>query len=140
MLDPREYPPLAGADPAGGAGADADPAEAAANGQSAEAFGEEVDALPVLAADPSVASRSALGTALSRMGGPTAQVATVAATGFVAGAAVVGLVHRRRRRRAVATRGASRRRPQRGGPVGELVQIVGTRSLLVDVHLLGGRD
>jgi hypothetical protein len=27
-----------------------------------------------------------------------------------------------------------------GGKAGELLQIVGSRSLLVDVHLLGGRD
>ena len=68
------------------------------------------------------------------------QTVAVAAGGFVAGVAVVGLVQRRRRRRALAAR---RPRPRRGattGPVGELVQIVGSRSLLVDVHLLGGRD
>ena len=33
------------------------------------------------------------------------------------------------------------RRPARAGERGgELVQIIGSRSLLVDVHLLGGRD
>ncbi len=68
------------------------------------------------------------------------QTVAVAAGGFVAGVAVVSLVRRRRHRRALAAR---RPRPRRGataGPVGELVQIVGSRSLLVDVHLLGGRD
>ncbi len=68
------------------------------------------------------------------------QTVAVAAGGFVAGVAVVSLVRRRRQRRALAAR---RLRPRRGaaaGPVGELVQIVGSRSLLVDVHLLGGRD
>ncbi len=66
------------------------------------------------------------------------QTAAVAAGGFVAGVAVVSLVRRRRQRRALA---AGRVRARRGAtPVGELVQIVGSRSLLVDVHLLGGRD
>lgn len=119
MLDPRDSPPLAE--------------------DTAEPLVEEVDALPVLARDAAPASDSATGTALDRAASPAAQVVAVAASGFVAGAAVVGLMHRRRRRRAVAARGPSRRAP-RGGPVGELVQIVGTRSLLVDVHLLGSRD
>jgi hypothetical protein len=77
---------------------------------------------------------------------PAVQAAAVAATGFVAGAAAAGLVRRRRRRRELVRAGGSRRRlaarngrAARGG-VGELVQIVGSRSLLVDVHLLGGRD
>jgi hypothetical protein len=69
----------------------------------------------------------------------------VAAGGFVAGAAVVGLVHRRRRRTALAKGRRAGRRLSRGGRdgrsanrAGELLQIVGSRSLLVDVHLLGG--
>jgi hypothetical protein len=64
---------------------------------------------------------------------------------------MVGLAHRRQRRRelvrASARRGLGRgggRRSASGGRgsrgMGELVQIVGSRSLLVDVHLLGGRD
>lgn len=72
---------------------------------------------------------------------PAVQAAAVAAGSFVAGAAVAGLVHRRGRRGsapAKATRGG--RRAARSGPRGaaELVQIVSSRSLLVDVHLLGG--
>jgi hypothetical protein len=67
------------------------------------------------------------------------QTVAVAAGGFVAGVAVVSLVRRRRQRRALAARRA-RPRGATAGPVGELVQIVGSRSLLVDVHLLGGRD
>jgi hypothetical protein len=63
-----------------------------------------------------------------------AQVLAVAAGGFLAGAATFALVRRRRAR--VATLRSRRER----GPVGELVQIVGSRSLLVDVHLLGGRN
>lgn len=67
---------------------------------------------------------------------PAVQAAAVAAGGFVAGVAFVGLVHRRQRRTgalAKAGRGA-----RRGGRAGELAQVVGSRSFLVDVHLLGG--
>ncbi|HEV2943656.1 MAG TPA: hypothetical protein VGX26_00885 [Solirubrobacteraceae bacterium] len=112
---------------------------------------EEVDALPVLADEPAVLETSAAralpgdrGTGRAVV--PAAQAAAVAAGGFVAGAAVVGLVNRRRHRRvrALAKRGRAGRRLSRdarsGGKAGELLQIVGSRSLLVDVHLLGGRD
>ena len=61
----------------------------------------------------------------------------LAASGFAAGAAVVGLAVRRRgrtRAKAGRRRGARSRERQAGG---ETVKIVGTRSLLVDVHLLG---
>jgi hypothetical protein len=70
----------------------------------------------------------------------------VAAGGFVAGAAVVGLVHRRQRRSLLVKgrRGTSKLgrggATRRAGRAGELVQIVGSRSLLLDVHLLGGAD
>ncbi len=70
---------------------------------------------------------------------PVAQAAAVAAGGFVAGAAVVGLVGRRRARRSrglTAHRRSGSKERTRGG---ELLQIVASRSLLVDVHLLGGR-
>jgi hypothetical protein len=76
---------------------------------------------------------------------PAVQAAAVAAGGFVAGAAVVGLVHRRRQRLTLAKGRRAGRRLSRGrrdansgGKAGELLQIVGSRSLLVDVHLLGG--
>jgi hypothetical protein len=100
--------------------------------------GEEVDALPVLSAPapvdarPSTALPEAHRTAL-----PAVQAAAAAAGGFVAGAAVVGLVHRRHKRTA-ALRSARRGRGRRGsGMASEIVQVVGSRSLLVDVHLLG---
>jgi len=109
---------------------------------------EEVDALPVLAQEPTVIASSA--GALPAEAGPgravvpAVQAAAVAAGGFVAGAAVVGLVHRRRRTAAVA-KGRSARRLSRAGRdgrsakgAGEILQIVGSRSLLLDVHLLGG--
>jgi hypothetical protein len=109
---------------------------------------EEVDALPVLAEEPTViASRSgALPVEAGRAVVPAVQAAAVAAGGFVAGAAVVGLVHRRRRTALAKGRRArrlNRARPPRrdsrsANKAGELLQIVGSRSLLVDVHLLGG--
>ena len=78
---------------------------------------------------------------------PAVQAAAVAAGGFVAGAAVIGLVTRRQRRAVALSKGRNAgRRLARGRRRGtqsaasELVQIVGSRSLLVDVHLLGGRD
>ncbi len=114
---------------------------------------EEIDALPVLADGPTVVRAYPLPGApatywrATSIAIPAVQAAAAAAGGFVAGAAVVGLVRRHRHASALATprrvgrslgrgvrdkRGASR--------AGELVQIVGSRSLLVDVHLLGVRD
>jgi hypothetical protein len=91
---------------------------------------QEVDAVAVLAPE----SR---GGGLIRAGAPATQAMAVAAGGFVAGVAVVGLAARRRGRRARAlSRGG--RGARKGSRAGELVQIVGTRSLLVDVHLLDG--
>jgi hypothetical protein len=113
---------------------------------------DQGDALPVLAQEATVVQDYRLAGELSRgrAGGaiPAVQAAAVAAGGFVAGAAVVGLVTRRQRHSAALAkgRGAGRARKhggrRRGGSsgAGELVQIVGSRSLLVDVHLLGGRD
>ncbi len=120
--------------------------------------GEEVDALPVIAGEGHAVRAQPSPDALpERWSGsvlPAVQAAAVAAGGFVAGAAVVGLVHRRQRRAAALAKGrprgrvgpANRSRPgsrSRLGarsrpPAPELVQIVGSRSLLVDVHLLGG--
>ncbi len=101
---------------------------------------EEVDAIPVLAPEAVVHERS---RALVRSVAPTVQTAAVAAGGFVAGVAVLGLAHRRRRDAgalaspARAGRGVLGRARRRSGKGEEVVQIVGTRSLLVDVHLLG---
>ena len=111
---------------------------------------EVLDALPVLSPEPHAISAHAGAGALAeewRVAGmviPAVQAAAVAAGGFVAGAAVVGLVHRRQRRSGALSstrRGAraSTRRSGRGGnKASDLVQIVGSRSFLVDVHLLGG--
>jgi hypothetical protein len=108
---------------------------------------EEVDAVVVAAAPRALPERRD-----ARAVVPAVQAAAVAAGSFVAGAAVVGLAHRHRTRRALVRAGTRRglgRGGRRGGRpsggrgsrgMGELVQIVGSRSLLVDVHLLGGRD
>jgi len=116
---------------------------------------EEVDGVPVLPRETGLvrARRLARGGArersLGRQGGvaiPAVQAAAVAAGGFVAGAAVIGLVHRRQRNSpALAGGGRAARALARGGArksggAAELVQIVGSRTLLVDVHLLGIPD
>ncbi len=109
---------------------------------------EIADALPVLAEEARVVDARAIprGDVQKRDATmPAVQAAAVAAGGFVAGAAVVGLVTRRQRRSNALTRGrqsAGRlgRGRRRSSDAGELVQIVGSRSLLLDVHLLGGRD
>jgi hypothetical protein len=102
---------------------------------------EEVDAVVVTPAAPALPAHRQAWTLA-----PAVQAAAVAATSFVAGAAAVGLVHRRQRRRELVRTGTKRRLSRgvgRGGSprgAGDLLQIVGSRSLLVDVHLLGGRE
>jgi len=119
----------------------------------ADSAGEEevLDGVPVLAEHPRIVARRADEStgALERSATgviPAVQAAAVAAGGFVAGAAVVGLVHRRHQRSLLVKgrrgtnklgRGSGARR---SGRAGELVQIVSSRSLLLDVHLLGGAD
>ena len=78
---------------------------------------------------------------------PVRAASAIAAGGFVAGAALVGVLGRRQRRAGVlaASRRRSRlpgRRGRGGGARGrkadaERLQIVGSRKLLIDVHLLG---
>jgi hypothetical protein len=112
---------------------------------------EEIDALPVLAEEEMLVRAYRLPSApatywkSTTLAIPAVQAAAVAAGGFVAGAAFVGLAHRRHRRPSVQSgsrRSAGRgsREKRAGSKAGELVQIVSSRSLLVDVHLLGGRD
>ncbi|MFZ1155537.1 MAG: hypothetical protein WAN93_11590 [Solirubrobacteraceae bacterium] len=90
---------------------------------------EEVDALPVLMPEPG--SQQLVSTSVA----PKAQTAVVAAGGFVVGAVVVSVLGRRHQR-AVASR-ASRRLGRGKRATKDLFEIVGSRSLLVDVHLLG---
>lgn len=103
--------------------------------EKADGDTEEIDAVIVVPGrGAGLPSRSARAVA------PAIQAAAVVATGFVAGAATAGLVRRRRDRRALARTMPHRRGAIGGGGSrrgGERVQIVGSRSLLVDVHLLG---
>jgi hypothetical protein len=87
--------------------------------QFEEDEGEIVDGLPVVA-EPRVIEPA------QRPLVPARQAAALAATGFVAGAATVAVVHRRRAR-------VSRRRRRKASGLGE---IVASNSFLVDVHLL----
>jgi len=87
--------------------------------QPEEDEGEVVDGLPVVAAARAVEPARPLV--------PARHAAALAATGFVAGAATVAVVHRRR------SRTPSRKRRKRGGTLGE---IVASNSFLVDVHLI----
>jgi len=93
------------------------------DGEVAE--GEIVDGLPVIAAEEEdegvLEARQPFGGAVSV---PTVQAAALAATGFVAGAATIAVVSRRRSRKAAK---------KRKGPLGE---IVSSNSFLIDVHLL----
>lgn len=83
---------------------------------------EIVDGLPVLAEVRTIEPASPASL-------PAVQAAAAAATGFVAGAATIALFRRRSARRLARARITSTR-----GPNG--LPIVGTRSFLVDVHLI----
>jgi hypothetical protein len=96
-----------------------EPAEVPAGGD--EAPEETVDGVPVLA---EARPLEPVGPA----GLPAAQAVAVAATGFVAGAATIALVKRHSARK-LARRSATRRAV-------DLLPIVGTRTFLVDVHLI----
>jgi hypothetical protein len=108
---------------------------------------EVLDGVPVLAAEPTLAeaaSVSMFGSSQSRSltvpSSTPVQTAAVAAGGFLAGAAFLGLVRRRHSRNAALMHARAPRRLGRGRKrskqPGEIA-IVGSRSLLVDVHLLG---
>ncbi|MGZ4299208.1 MAG: hypothetical protein ACXVVK_19395 [Solirubrobacteraceae bacterium] len=81
---------------------------------------ETVDGMPVLSAVRAVATPSPVLR-------PAVQAAAVAATGFVAGAATLALVRRHSARKLA-------RRPSRRAL--DTLPIVGSRSFLVDVHLI----
>ena len=80
--------------------------------------GEVVDGLPVITESGVVEERASISV-------PAVQVAALAATGFVAGAATVAVVSRHRTKRAAKKRKSS--------PFGE---IMSSSSFLIDVHLL----
>jgi hypothetical protein len=110
-----------------------------ADGEDAAALVEEyevVDALPVRAEIRPIEliERPTAAVAL-------VQTAAVAATGFVAGVATAAVLGRRRQRRQAAL--APARTPAPGGPAptraaGQL-QVVSSRTYLVDVHVLERR-
>ena len=83
----------------------------------------EPDRLPVLHEVRAVAPAPAGPT-------PVGQAAALAATGLVAGAATVALARRRSARKALPSR-----RRRKGGK-GDAVQVLASRSFLVDVHLV----
>jgi hypothetical protein len=80
-----------------------------------------VEGVPVLAEVRAIQSHSPVAL-------PAVQAAAVAATGFVAGAATLALVRRH------GARKLARSRPPRRAL--EALPIVGSRSFLVDVHLI----
>ena len=108
-------------------------ADDAGNGSAPEIGADEevVEGLPVLAdvrAIEPVAPDVRAIAPVSLAALPAVRAAAAAATGFVAGAATIALLRRRTARR-VARAKTGRRLP--GG-----LQIAGTRSFLVDVHLI----
>ena len=88
---------------------------------------ELVDGLPVLA---EVRAIEPAAPAIM----PAVQAAAAAATGFVAGAATIALVRRRSVRKQARTRRVTARRGA------DLLPIVGSRTFLVDVHLIKSGD
>jgi hypothetical protein len=85
---------------------------------------ETIDGVPVLAEVRAI--EPAQSPAL-----PTVQAAAAAATGFVAGAATLVLMRRH------ATRKLARSRLRRGM---DALPIAGTRSFLIDIHLIGKHE
>lgn len=85
---------------------------------------ETVDGLPVLAEVRPLETASYVSL-------PTVQAAAMAATGFVAGAATFALVRRYSAHRLARSRRLTTRRPI------DMLPIVGSRTFLVDVHLIG---
>jgi hypothetical protein len=103
-----------------------EPAEPELEGSeaSADPEAEIVDGLPVLAEVRTIERPSPASL-------PAVQVAAVAATGFVAGAATVALVKRRTARKLARNgRGGGSRRAV------DLLPIAASRSFLVDVHVI----
>jgi hypothetical protein len=159
MNPPREAPPIEAESEALAEGQEPQAplagADSGAYGEEGADSVEEVDGLPVLSSRRVAALRGPVrALARDREAGslPTVQAAAVAAGSFVAGAAVAGLVHRHARRSPALARGgrvgkALSRGSRKAAGAGsgaragnELVQIVGSRTFLVDVHLLGIPD
>jgi hypothetical protein len=93
---------------------------------TAEVEEETVDGLPVLAEVRPIERPSPASL-------PAVQAAAAAATGFVAGAATIALVKRHSARKLARAQRAPRR------PI-DMLPIVGSRTFLVDVHLVAKQD
>jgi hypothetical protein len=96
------------------------------------------DLLPVLAEVRPIERKQSAGE-LDRpaVASPAVQAAAVAATGFFAGAATVALARRHAARKANPGLRRKRRGKKRGTDV---IDVVASRSFLVDIHLLSPRD
>ena len=94
---------------------------------------EVVDAMPVLPAVRRTEPTVAVAVARQPAAVGLVQTAAVAATGFVAGVATAAVLGRRRQRRQGQLSAAPR--PQPAG----VLEVVSTRTYLVDVHLLQRR-
>ena len=92
-----------------------------------EAEEETVEGLPVLAEVRAIEQPSPAAL-------PAVQAAAAVATGFVAGAATFALVKRHSNRKSVR---AARSAPRRAV---DMLPIVGSRTFLVDIHLIGKND
>jgi hypothetical protein len=89
---------------------------------------EAVDGVPVLDDDADLTPVRRTASGLSPAASPAVQAAAAAATGFVAGAATLAIARRRSARRLART--SVRRR------AADALPIVGTRSFLIDIHML----
>jgi hypothetical protein len=92
---------------------------------------EAVDGVPVLEDDPDLTPEIRSARQVSGplpAASPAVQAAAAAATGFVAGAATLAIARRRTARRLART--TVRRR------AADALPILGTRSFLIDIHLL----
>ena len=105
---------------------------------------DEVEVVPVLSSERAPAirrARRALARDLEGTAIPAVQAAAVAAGSFVAGAAVAGLVARHTRGRSALAQGSRAGRSlQRAGRKSSgppALEVVGRRTMLVDVHVLG---
>ena len=106
-----------------------DPVDAQVVGDDDEPL-EIVDGEPVLDGGPGALTPANASSALALVAAasPAVQAAAAVATGFVAGAATLALVRRRESRRG-GRRALARR-------AGDAPGVLGTRTFLVDVHML----
>jgi hypothetical protein len=131
MSEERDQPPaeaevherLPGGE-ADGPAAEAEDDQPAAPPSGAVSEEETVDGLPVLSELRTI-ERGAPAYL------PAVQVAAAAATGFVAGAATIALVKRHGARKIARARPSAPRRAV------DILPIVGSRTFLIDVHLVG---